>query len=169
MVAAVLVTVALIASMISVELGLSVAIIEIIVGMILGNTLDLGRPEWLLFLAGFGSVVLTFLAGAEVDPTALRKSWKASTAIGSLSFAAPFAAGMFACRYLAGWDWQAAQIGGIALSTTSLAVVYAVLVESGLNNTRIGQLIMSATGSSAATATGSSNQRSRERSPPCCC
>lgn len=63
MVAAVLVTVALIASMISVELGLSVAIIEIIVGMILGNTLDLGRPEWLLFLAGFGSVVLTFLAG----------------------------------------------------------------------------------------------------------
>jgi Kef-type K+ transport system membrane component KefB len=61
------------------------------------------------------------------------------------SFAAPFVVGMLACRYLAGWDWQAAQIGGIALSTTSLAVVYAVLVESGLNTTRIGQLIMSAT------------------------
>jgi Kef-type K+ transport system membrane component KefB len=145
MVAAVLVIVALIASMISVELGLSVAIVEIIAGMIVGNTLDLGRPEWLIFLAGFASVVLTFLAGAEVDPTALRKSWKASTLIGGFSFAAPFVAAMLACRYLAGWDWQAAQIGGIALSTTSLAVVYAVLVESGLNQTRIGQLIMSAT------------------------
>jgi Kef-type K+ transport system membrane component KefB len=144
-VAAVLVAVALVASMISVELGLSVAIIEIIAGMIVGNTLELGRPEWLLFLAGFASVVLTFLAGAEVDPAALRKSWRASTAIGGLSFAAPFAAGMLACRYLAGWDWQAAQIGGIALSTTSLAVVYAVLVESGLNTSKIGQLIMSAT------------------------
>jgi Kef-type K+ transport system membrane component KefB len=144
-VAAVLVVVALLASMISVELGLSVAIIEIIAGVVVGNTLHLGRPEWLLFLAAFGGVVLTFLAGAEVDPTALRKSWKASTLIGGFSFAAPFAAGMLACRYLAGWDWQAAQIGGIALSTTSLAVVYAVLVESGLNVTRIGQLIMSAT------------------------
>jgi Kef-type K+ transport system membrane component KefB len=144
-VAAVLVAVTLLASMISIELGLSVAIIEIVAGMIVGNTLDLGRPEWLLFLAAFAGVVLTFLAGAEVDPDALRKSWKASTAIGMLSFAAPFVAGMLACRYLAGWDWQAAQIGGIALSTTSLAVVYAVLVESGLNETRIGQLIMSAT------------------------
>ena len=144
-VAAVLAVTALIAAMISVELGLSVAIIEIIAGIVVGNTLHLASPDWLVFLAGFGSVVLTFLAGAEVDPTALRKSWKASTLIGTLSFAAPFAAAMLACRYLAGWDWKAAQIGGIALSTTSLAVVYAVLVESGLNATRIGQLIMSST------------------------
>jgi len=145
MVAAVLVTAALLASMISVELGLSVAIIEILAGMVVGNTLHLASPDWLVFLAGFASVVLTFLAGAEVDPTALRKSWKASTLIGVLSFAAPFVAAMLACRYVAGWDWRAAQIGGIALSTTSLAVVYAVLVESGLNATKIGQLIMSAT------------------------
>jgi Kef-type K+ transport system membrane component KefB len=143
--AAVLIVAALVASMVSIELGLSVAIIEIAAGMIVGNTLDLGRPEWLLFLAAFAGVLLTFLAGTEVDPTALKKSWKASTAIGVASFAAPFVVGMLACRYLAGWDWQAAQIGGIALSTTSLAVVYAVLVESGLNTTRIGQLIMSAT------------------------
>jgi Kef-type K+ transport system membrane component KefB len=143
--AAVLIVAALVASMISIELGLSVAIVEIVAGVIIGNTLDLGRPEWLLFLAAFAGVLLTFLAGTEVDPTALKKSWKASTAIGVVSFVVPFAAGMLACRYLAGWDWRAAQIGGIALSTTSLAVVYAVLVESGLNTTRIGQLIMSAT------------------------
>ena len=144
-VAVVLAVTALIAATISVELGLSVAVIEILAGIAVGNTMHLATPDWLVFLASFGSVVLTFLAGAEVDPTALRKSWKASTAIGVVSFAAPFVAAMLACRYLAGWDWRAAQIGGIALSTTSLAVVYAVLVESGLNSTQLGQLIMSAT------------------------
>jgi Kef-type K+ transport system membrane component KefB len=144
-VAAVLAIAALVASMFSVELGLSVAIIEILAGIIIGNTMHLATPDWLVFFASFGSVVLTFLAGAEVDPSALRKSWKASTAIGVLSFLAPFLAALLACHYLAGWDWRAAQIGGIALSTTSLAVVYAVLVESGLSSTRIGQLIMSAT------------------------
>ncbi len=144
-VAAVLAIAALAGSMLSVEIGLSVAIIEILLGMTLGNTLHLAAPEWLVFLAGFGSIVLTFLAGSEVEPDALRKSWKASLLIGGLSFLAPFAAGIAACHWLAGWTWQAAEIGGIALSTTSLAVVYAVLVETGLNSTRIGQLIMSAT------------------------
>jgi Kef-type K+ transport system membrane component KefB len=131
--------------MLSVELALSVAVIEILAGVVVGNTMHLGTPEWLVFLASFGSVVLTFLAGAEVDPTALRRSWRASLAIGVVSFAAPFVAAMLTCRYLAGWDWPAAEIGGIALSTTSLAVVYAVLVESGLSATRLGQLVMSAT------------------------
>jgi Kef-type K+ transport system membrane component KefB len=144
-VAAVLVITALAASMVSVELGLSVAVIEILAGILVGNTLHLATPDWLVFLAGFGSVVLTFLAGAEVDPTALRRSWRASLLIGALSFTAPFAVAMLTCRYLAGWDWRAAQIGGIALSTTSLAVVYALLVETGLSASRIGQLIMSAT------------------------
>jgi Kef-type K+ transport system membrane component KefB len=144
-VAAALAVAALIATMFAVELGLSVAVVEILAGILVGNALHLSTPDWLVFLASFGSVVLTFLAGAEVDPTALRESWKASLAIGVISFAAPFVAAMLACRYLAGWDWRAAHIGGIALSTTSLAVVYAVLVESGLNTTRIGQLIMSAT------------------------
>jgi len=144
-VAAVLAVAALVASMFSVELGLSVAIIEILAGIIIGNTMHLATPDWLVFFASFGSVVLTFLAGAEVDPRALRKSWKASTAIGVVSFVAPFVAALLACHFLAGWDWRAAQIGGIALSTTSLAVVYAVLVESGLSATKIGQLIMSAT------------------------
>ena len=73
-VAAVLAITALVATMFSVELGLSVAIIEILAGIVVGNTLHLASPDWLVFLAGFGSVVLTFLAGAEVDPAALRKS-----------------------------------------------------------------------------------------------
>src|SRR5689334_7394509 len=75
-VAAVLAIVALAASMFSVEFGLSVAIIEIVAGAVIGNTLHLATPDWLVFLAGFGSVVLTFLAGAEVDPGYLRATLK---------------------------------------------------------------------------------------------
>jgi len=133
------------ASMFSVEVGLSVSIIEIVLGVALGNTLHLTAPEWLAFLASFGSIVLTFLAGAEVDPDEFRVTWKASVLVGVVSFALPFAGALLACRYVFGWDMRAAEIGGIALSTTSLAVVYAVLVESGLNATGIGKLIMSAT------------------------
>jgi Kef-type K+ transport system membrane component KefB len=144
-VAAVLAVVVLVASVFSVELGLSVAIIEIVAGAVVGNTLHLATPDWLVFLAGFGSVVLTFLAGAEVDPAHLRATLKPSLLIGILSFAAPFVGALVVCRYGFDWDWKAAQIGGIALSTTSLAVVYAVLVETGLNATHIGKLIMSAT------------------------
>jgi len=43
------------------------------------------------------------------------------------------------------WTARASLIAGTALSTTSLAVVYAVLVERGLTDTSIGKLLMSAT------------------------
>jgi Kef-type K+ transport system membrane component KefB len=135
----------LLASMLSVELGLSVAIIEIAFGVIAGNLLGIAPTPWIDFLAAFASIVLTFLAGAEVDPTLLRDKAKESLLIGGLSFALPFVGvGLFA-YLVAGWDLRQSQIAGIALSTTSLAVVYAVLVETGLNRTEIGKVIMAAT------------------------
>jgi Kef-type K+ transport system membrane component KefB len=140
-----LVAAALAASMLSVELGISAALIELSLGVVIGNALEVTTPEWLVFLAGFAGVLLTFLAGAEVDVPQLRREWRASLALGLVSFGAPFlAAGAFAYWGL-GWSPDAAKIAGIALSTTSLAVVYAVLVETGLNRTAIGQRIMSAT------------------------
>jgi Kef-type K+ transport system membrane component KefB len=137
--------VVLLASMISVELGVSIAVVEIVLGIVVGNLLHLPTPAWLTFLASFGGIVLTFLAGAEVDPGVLRDKLKESLVIGGLSFLLPFAGGLLVTRYGLGWDWRAAEIGGIALSTTSLAVVYAVLVETGLNQTEIGKTIMAAT------------------------
>jgi Kef-type K+ transport system membrane component KefB len=137
--------VVLLASMISVELGVSIAVVEIVLGIVVGNLLHLPTPAWLTFLASFGSIVLTFLAGAEVDPGVLRDKLKESLVIGGLSFLLPFAGGLLVTRFALGWDWRAAEIGGIALSTTSLAVVYAVLVETGLNQTEIGKTIMAAT------------------------
>jgi sodium/hydrogen exchanger family protein len=129
-VAMILAVAAVAASMISIELGISVAIIEIVLGVVLGNTLHLAAPDWLTFLAGFGSVILTFNAGTEIDPDRLRRTWKASLLIGGVSFAAPFVCALLTCRYGLGWTWRAAEIGGIALSTTSVAVIWAVTVES---------------------------------------
>ena len=135
----------LIASMISVELAISAAIIEIVLGVAAGNLLGMTSTPWIDFLAQFAGVVLTFLAGAEVDPRILRQKSNQALAIGGLSFVVPLVcAGLFA-RFVAGWDLRQAEIAGIALSTTSLAVVYAVLVETGLTNTEIGKVIMAAT------------------------
>ena len=89
--------------------------------------------------------MLTFLAGAEVDPAMFRSNLKASLLIGWFSFAAPFAGCLLLARYGLGWDRRPAEIAGIALSTTSVAVVYAVLVETGLNATFVGKLLMSST------------------------
>src|SRR5207253_6763004 len=137
---------ALLASMISVEVGISVALVELALGIALGNTFNLDPNEsWLVFLAGFASVVLTFLAGAEVDPDDFRERFGASMTIGVVSFAGPFLAAWLLSDFALGWTLKASLIAGTALSTTSLAVVYAVLVETGLNATRIGKLLMSAT------------------------
>lgn len=133
-----------VSSLLSLRLGLSVAIIEIVAGAVAGN-LGLPVQEWMTYLAGFGGIVLTFLAGTEVDRKVLRKQFRASFLIGFFSFLVPFlACGLYAWR-VAGWPLPAALIAGIALSTTSLAVVYSVLVETGLSSTRLGKILMAAT------------------------
>lgn len=88
---------------------------------------------------------MTFNAGTEIDPAQLRRTWRASLSIGTLSFAAPFLLVLLLCRFALGWSWDAADIGGIALSTTSVAVIWAVAVETGLARTALGQLLISAT------------------------
>jgi Kef-type K+ transport system membrane component KefB len=135
----------MVASVTSIELAVSVALIEISLGVVAGNVLDVKSPVWMDFLASFGSIVLTFLAGAEVDREAMAEKLKESVLIGGLSFLVPFAGVWVVCAWGLGWSTPAAQIGGVALSTTSLAVVYAVLVETGLTHTAIGKLIMAST------------------------
>jgi Kef-type K+ transport system membrane component KefB len=124
--------------------------------VIAGNLFGLDpNADWLVFIAQFASIVLTFLAGAEVDPDDFRERFGAALAIGLVSFIGPFVVAALIALGALGWTLKASLIAGTALSTTSLAVVYAVLVESGLNETRVGKLLMSAcfvTDSSRATA-----------------
>ena len=136
--------VALVASLISIRTGISVALVEIFLGVLAGNFLGFHSAPWIDVLAAFGSMMLTFLAGAEIDPASFKKHLKPSLVIGFISFLFPFLGAMAFTYYVTGWDLQAAQIAGIALSTTSVAVVYAVMVETGLNETDIGKLILAA-------------------------
>jgi Kef-type K+ transport system membrane component KefB len=131
--------------MISIEIGLSVALIELAAGFIVGNAFSISIPNWLSFLGSFAGIFLTFLAGAEVDVPQFRREWRASVLIGLVSFVGPFIVVGLLAYYGLGWNHRQAEIAGVALSTTSLAVVYAVLVESGLNQTIIGKRIMAAT------------------------
>jgi Kef-type K+ transport system membrane component KefB len=139
---------ALLASVISIKLGLSVALVEILVGAVLGNIPGLKghiqQTDITTFLAGAGSLMLTFLAGAEIDPVSLRRHWKASLAIGIVSFLLPFLGAFGFCRLVLDWPLHGAEIGGVALSTTSVAVVYAVMIETGLNRQDLGKLILAA-------------------------
>lgn len=135
---------ALLASLISIRVGISVALIEIIVGAFGGNLFGLTIDPWVTYLAGAGSIVLTFLAGAEIDPEIVRKHLVSSTIIGLVGFLAPFFGIMAYSRYVCGWNWQQAEIAGLALSTTSVAVVYAVMIETSFNETELGKIILAA-------------------------
>jgi Kef-type K+ transport system membrane component KefB len=135
---------ALLATLLSIRIAISIALLEIMVGVIGGNFLPLQRTEWVNFLAGFGSILLTFLAGAEVEPQILRKKFKESVGIGFLSFLMPFLGAMGYAYYIGGWTFPQAAIAGISLSTTSVAVVYAVMIETGYNETELGKLILTA-------------------------
>jgi Kef-type K+ transport system membrane component KefB len=104
----------------------------------------LQSTEWTNFLALLGSGVLTFLAGAEIDPVSLKANWRASVLIGVLSFAAPFVVVWLFAQFVLGWPLHQAQIAGIALSTTSVAVVYAVMIEGGFSDTAMGKMILAA-------------------------
>jgi len=139
---------ALLASFISIRVGISVALIEILVGAVFGNIPGImehvQQTDYTTLLAGVGSVLLTFLAGAEIDPVSLKRHWKASLSLGAVSFLLPLIGAFCFAKYLFGWNLHAAEIAGIALSTTSVAVVYAVMVETGLNREDIGKLILAA-------------------------
>src|ERR1700732_3416851 len=133
------------ASLISIWTGISVALIEILVGVVAGNFLGVhATTEWINFLALLGSGVLTFLAGAEIDPRSLKANLRVSGLIGIISFAAPFFLVWLFAQFVLGWPLQQAQIAGIALSTTSVAVVYAVMIEGGLSDTSLGKMILAA-------------------------
>ncbi len=135
---------ALVASLLSIRLGVSVALLEIAMGVLGGNFLGLQTNSWIDVLASFGSVLLTFLAGTEIEPDVLRRHVKPTLVIGAVAFFAPFLGAWQFAERLAGWAPQSSLIAGIALSTTSVAVVYAVMVETGLNVTQLGKIILAA-------------------------
>jgi Kef-type K+ transport system membrane component KefB len=143
---------AVISAIVAYHLRISIALVEICVGVTAGAVIGLlGKQdilgsgvEWIGFLASSGAILLTFLAGAELDPDVLRTKVKEVSVIGLVGFLAPFFGCAAAAHYLLGWSYHASLLCGVALSTTSMAVVYAVMLETGLNKTEFGKGILGA-------------------------
>ena len=143
---------ALIATLFAIWFRVSTALTEIIVGTVAQFVLVsllgadvLGTNEpWVKFLAGLGAIVLTFLAGAELDPVVFRRNWKEATAVGLIGFFAPFFGCAAAAYWILGWGPQQSWLAGVALSTTAVAVVYAVMLEYGFNKTDYGKIVLAA-------------------------
>lgn len=135
---------ALVASLVSIRVALSVALLEIMVGAIAGNAIKLEITPWINYLAAAGSILLTFLAGAEIDPTVFRKHFWSSVSIGIMSFLAPFFGILAYAFWILHWSLPQAEIAGLAMSTTSVAVVYAVMIETGYNRAEMGRIILAA-------------------------
>src|SRR6202051_582709 len=143
---------ALIASLFSIWFRISTALSEIVVGtiaqLIIGAAVGsaaLGANEsWVPVLSGSGAIVLTFLAGAELDPVVFKLKWKEAAAVGLASFFFPFLGCTAAAYYVLGWEPMPSWLAGVAMSTTSVAVVYAVMLEFGFNRTEYGKTVLAA-------------------------
>jgi glutathione-regulated potassium-efflux system ancillary protein KefC len=134
------------------RLKISIALLEIIIGAVIGYaafTLNLTdklslNADWLKFCTGVGAILLTFLAGAELNPDVMKSKLREVSIIGFIGFFAPFIGCSLIAYYLIDWSLPASLLCGIALSTTSMAVVYAVMLECGLNKTDFGKGLLGA-------------------------
>jgi len=143
---------ALVATLLSIRLRIATAMSEIVVGtvaqLLLGALIGsavLGTDQsWVKFLSSTGAVLLTFLAGAELDPAVMRKSWKETCSVGMVGFLAPFLGCTAIAYFVLHWSMPSSWLAGIALSTTSVAVVYAVMLEFGFNKTHYGKTVLAA-------------------------
>src|ERR1039457_4924522 len=117
---------------------------QLVIGALVGRNALGAKAEWITFLAGTGAIVLTFLAGAELDPAVFRAKWKESTAGGLTGFFGPFFGAAPMAHFALHWAWRPSWLAGVALSTTSVAVVYAVMLELGFNQTVYGKAILAA-------------------------
>jgi len=143
---------ALAATLLSIWLRIATAMSEIVVGTVAQLAIGalvggavLGTDQtWIKFLASTGAILLTFLAGAELDPAVMRARWKETTAVGLVAFVAPFLGCAAVAYWLLHWNADASWLAGLALSTTSVAVVYAVMLEFGLNKTAYGKTVLAA-------------------------
>jgi Kef-type K+ transport system membrane component KefB len=143
---------ALAATLLAIWFKISTALSEIVVGtvaqLVIGAFMArgglLGNTQWITFLAGTGAIVLTFLAGAELDPVIFKTKWREASVIGLAGFFGPFLGCTAIAHFVLHWSIMSSWLCGVALSTTSVAVVYAVMLELGFNVTEYGKSILAA-------------------------
>lgn len=112
---------ALIATLLAIWFKIFTALTEIVVGtvaqLIIGALVGpiglAAKTEWIAFLAGTGAIVLTFLAGAELDPTIFRTKWKEATVVGLVGFFGPFMGCSAIAHYILHWTVRSSWLAGV--------------------------------------------------------
>jgi glutathione-regulated potassium-efflux system ancillary protein KefC len=150
--AALWLSLALVATLISNWLRMANALSEVVVGIVaqlilaavIGSAALGTNESWVRFLSDAGMVALTFLAGTDLDPAIFKLRWKEVSAVGLAGLLFPFFGCTAATHYLLGWDVMPSWLAGVAMATSSVAVIYAVLMEFGFNATDFGKTMLAA-------------------------
>ncbi|MDR3223170.1 MAG: cation:proton antiporter [Methanobrevibacter sp.] len=135
----------LISALISIRLGITVAVIEVIFGILSGNLGFLTPQSWMLYIATFGGVLITFLTGLEIDNSFMKDNFGKIFITGFLSFFIPFTLVSLFSYFIINWSLPVSLLAGTALSETSVSIVYSALVSKNLSNTNLGKALSGTT------------------------
>lgn len=122
------------------RLGLGSVLGYLIAGVIIGPVVGLVGEETatLQHFAEFGVVMMLFLVGLELEPSALWSMRRRLFGLGGLQLALTTVAFMLV-GLLFGLDWRVALTIGLILALSSTAIVLQTLNEKGLNKTEGGR------------------------------
>ena len=135
----------LLAAMLALELKMSSAVLEVVAGLILAMLFaDIAETEWMIFLSEVGMLALMFIAGFDLHTDTVRDTWRSCLVLGLVAFFAPFALVMAFAYYWLGLGFVPAGLIAVALSTTSLALVYHALKGDEMLHHESGQIILAA-------------------------
>jgi Kef-type K+ transport system membrane component KefB len=120
-----------------------------------GTTKTIGHPSMLLLLglSQMGLVLYMFVIGLEFNTELLSKHWKSAGAISLAGVVAPLCLGGALGLALVSQPglyteivapWQGALFMGAAMLITAFPMLARIVYESGIANTRIGTLVISA-------------------------
>lgn len=143
---------ALLAALIAGRLKVASSLMELIIGIFasflvlkLFNLDSFGSDEQFIeFLAVLGTILITFLAGAELNPKVVKIKLKEACILGIGGFLLPFLACSSVTYFYLNWSYKASLLAGIALSAGGVPVVYAAMLETGLGSTTYGKKILAA-------------------------
>jgi len=130
------------AGIVALEIGFSSAIFEIIAGSIAVNFFHMSDLKWADFLANIGLLGLMFFAGLESDVKILKKNFFKSFFIGVSSFLFPLISIFLITKFLFNYSIKTSLLISVALSTTSLALVYPLLKDRKMLKLSSGQTLL---------------------------
>ena len=126
-----------------IEFSLPIALGEFLAGMIGSFFISPADVPWISFISDLGLLSIMFIAGFEVDAKILRLHLTRNCLVGATSFGVPFAL-LIITGLIAQFPLRETVIMTLALSTTSLAIVFTVIRETNLIASVEGQILLGA-------------------------